>query len=268
MTTSYLYVPGTRPDRFDKAVASGAGCVILDLEDAVPHPEKTAAREHVATWLRGHPAAPVCVRINGGALLEDDLRAVTEAGARLVSLPKASVDECMRAGSISDVDVIALCETADGILRARDIAACHNVVRLAIGEADLGAELAIEPSEDGREMWPMRAQVILASAAERLDPPIAPIWTDFQDLVALRASTVALRRAGFGARAAIHPAQVAVINEVFTPTKDEIEKARKLIDLFDAAGGAACVDENGRMVDEAIVRTARRTLSSAEGPPV
>lgn len=261
---SYLYVPGVRPDRFDKALSSGADAIILDLEDAVPHAQKDEARANVVAWLRDHPNAPALVRVNGGALLIDDVRAVTTAGARCISIPKATAEECERASGIADVPVIALLETAEAILDARAIAACANVVRLAIGEADLGAELNIDASDDGREMWPMRAQVVLASATAKIAPPVAPISTDFTDLDAFAASTQALKRAGFGARAAIHPAQVAHINESFTPSADEVESARKLLAAFDAAGGGVCLDERGRMVDEAIVRAARRTLALAE----
>jgi citrate lyase subunit beta/citryl-CoA lyase len=260
---SYLYVPGVRPDRFDKALSSGADAIILDLEDAVPHAEKDDARRNVVAWLREHPNAPALVRVNGGALLIDDVRAVAAAGARCISIPKASAEECERASVVAELPVIALLETAEAILDARAIASCHNVVRLAIGEADLGAELNVDASDDGREMWPMRAQVVLASAAAKIAPPVAPISTDFNDLEAFAASTHALKRAGFGARAAIHPAQVAAINETFTPSDEEVEAARKLLAAFDAAGGGVCLDERGRMVDEAIVRAARRTLDLA-----
>jgi len=264
---SYLYVPGTRPDRIDKAVASGADIVILDLEDAVAFGEKESARDNVARWVRTHGSDGICVRINGGELLEADARAVIDAGARLLSLPKATVDELARLDAVvgtSAADVIALIETSTGVFDAREIALHPRVVRLAIGEADLSAELAIEISGDGREMMPMRAHVVLASAAAGIEQPVGPVSTDFADLDAYRDSARALKRMGFGARAAIHPAQVAIINETFSPSAEEIARARALIAKLDAAGGNVTLDDEGRMLDEAFVRAARRILARAK----
>jgi citrate lyase subunit beta/citryl-CoA lyase len=110
----------------------------------------------------------------------------------------------------------------------------------------------------------VRMQIVLASAAAGLEPPIGPVSTDFTDLDALRESTWTLKRMGFGARAAIHPAQVGVINEMFTPTSEEVEEARRLLARFEAGGRGATTDDDGRMIDEAFVRSARRILSIAD----
>lgn len=263
---SYLYVPGNRPDRFERALASGADAVILDLEDGVPASAKDDARAAVAAFLarRARGGAEVWVRLNGGDRLEDDVRAA--AGADGVSLPKASLPEVERLCALAGaMHVSALLETAAGILDARAIASHPRVSMLQLGEADLGAELGVEPSEDGREMAAVRAMVVLASAAAGVDPPVAPISTDFRDLEAFRRSTDALRRAGFGGRAAIHPAQVAVINDVYTPAPDEVEAARAIVAAFEAAGGGATTGPDGRMIDEAVVRAARATLARAGG---
>ena len=252
---SYLYVPGNRPDRFDKALASGADAIILDLEDAVPHSAKDEARDAVAAWLQTEPVGEIWVRINSGDLLEADAKAMIDAGIRRLSIPKASVVDIER---VEDVEVIALIETAAGVLDAREIAALPGVVRLAIGEVDLSAELNVT---DEHALMPMRGLVILASAAAGLEPPIGPVSRDFKDMDELRESTLSLKSRGFGARAAIHPAQVPIINEAFMPSAEEIATARRLLDALEAAGGGVCLDENGRMVDEAVVRAARRTLS-------
>ncbi|MCB0951516.1 MAG: hypothetical protein KDB13_02050, partial [Microthrixaceae bacterium] len=109
-----------------------------------------------------------------------------------------------------------------------------------------------------------RSTVVVASAAAGLDPPTAPVSTDFRDLESLRAETVALRRLGFGARSAIHPSQLGVINDVFTPTAAELERATALVARFEESlvrGEGVCVDTDGTMVDEAVVRSARRILA-------
>jgi citrate lyase subunit beta/citryl-CoA lyase len=266
---SYLYVPGDRPDMMAKAMSQGADALILDLEDAVPAAAKQDARDAVASFLRGRTDArpEIWVRMNGGDMLDDDVAAIAPARPDGLSLPKvSSPDDLARLDMLlgdAKTGVIALIETASGVLDAAAIARAPRVVRLAIGEADLAAELGIVPSDDARELAPMRAQVVLASAAARLDPPIGPVSTDFKDLDAFRRSTEALRRMGFGARAVIHPAQVAIVNESFTPSAEEVAEASKLVARFDATGGGVGVDDDGRMIDEAIVRAARRTLSLA-----
>jgi citrate lyase subunit beta/citryl-CoA lyase len=205
------------------------------------------------------------VRVNGGELMGKDVHAIADH-VDGVYLPKASVEALDMLDALLGpvgTPACALVETAAGVLDARAIASHQRVARLAIGEADLGAELAVDPSPDAREFAGARAMVVLASSAAGIDQPVGPVSTDFRDLDAFRASTDALRRAGFGARAAIHPAQVPVINEAFTPGEDEVEAARRVLELFEKAGGGVCVDDDGRMVDEAIVRAARRTLARA-----
>lgn len=294
MNRSYLYVPGDRPDRLAKAAgaamsAGGADALIADLEDGVAASAKDAARAAVTGFLRElsdrsgaqeRPRPPeVLVRVNSDGRLGDDLSAVVAAGGSAVYLPKAdaaslrAVDllladlEGDRRGSTA---VVALVESARGVLDAEELAAHPRVRNLAIGEADLCAELGIDPSPDGRELWAVRSALVVASAAAGIDAPTGPVSTDFSDLDALRESTTALRRGGFGARSAIHPAQLPVINDVFTPTEDEVAEARRLVELFEASvarGDGACVDDRGRMVDEAVVRSARRVLGRAGHGP-
>ena len=259
---SYLYVPGDRPDRFAKAAASGADAVILDLEDAVPMARKHEARAAVAAWLRdraGSNGPQLWVRVNAGELAAEDVRAVA-GHAHGLSAPKATAAALDRLEV--DIPVIALIETPEALLDVRTIAGHPLVVRLAIGEADLGAELGASSEE---AFIALRMQVVVASAAAGIDRPVGPVSTDFRNLDALRAGTDRLRGLGFGARAAIHPAQVAPINEAFTPGAEEVERARSLLARFDAAGGGVLTDDHGRMVDEAVVRSARDVLARAGG---
>ena len=194
MHRSYLYVPGDRPDRIAKALASGADAVIADLEDGVSPAARPAAREHVAEALRSraedHPE--MLVRVNNDPDLGEDLAAVVPAGCRSVYLPKADLASLERLSSCwpadapgadvagadgagADVAVVALIESATGVLEAAELARHPLVRNLAIGEADLTAELAVTPSPDGRELWAVRSALVVASAAAGIDPPTGPV---------------------------------------------------------------------------------------------
>jgi citrate lyase subunit beta / citryl-CoA lyase len=279
---STLYVPGDQPEKMLKALNSGADALILDLEDAVAPSSKDAARTAVCAFLATHVReSPVLwVRINQGELGRIDATAIVGSGGPNLAglyVPKvdalaeldaldavvggAERDAGLEPGSIS---FCALIETATGVLRAGALAEHHRVNRIAIGEADLSSELGVELTPgDERELLFARSMLVLAASAAGIHPPIGPVSTNFRDLDAYRASTVALKRLGFVGRSAIHPAQVPVINEVFTPNETEVAKALRLVELFDAAvgeGRGVCVDDGGKMVDEAVVRAARRTL--------
>jgi len=278
---SHLYVPGDKPEVLAKALGRGADALIVDLEDAVAPASKDAARTVVANWLSGLPAAAdnpvqVWIRINSGEMGHTDVRAVlspavtgvvaakTESAEELVALHAvltAMEDKLeLPAGSIG---VVPLLESANAVLNALAIAKAPRVQRLQVGEADLRADIGVELGADGRELLYVRSQVVLISAAAGIDPPVGPVDTNFRDTEALAESTRAVKRMGYVGRACIHPAQAAIVNEVFTPTADEVAAAKDLIARFDAAmaaGDGVCLDAQGRMVDEAVVRQARRTL--------
>ncbi|MEV6342739.1 CoA ester lyase [Actinoplanes sp. NPDC051851] len=271
---SFLYVPGNRPAMLERALSRGADALIVDLEDAVPPAEKPAARSAVAAWLHALPSgAPVWVRINSGQHGLDDARAVNVAALRGLVVAKASPGDLRGLATLLDevdpgggVGLVPLLETPRAILAAPEIAAAPRVTRLQIGEADLAAELGVTVGDDERELLHVRSAVVLASAAAGIEPPVAAVSTDFRDLGALRRSTLALRRLGFRGRACIHPAQIPVIHEVFTPSAGEVAAARDVLDRFTAAGGGVCLDARGRMVDLAVVREARRVLALAGSP--
>ncbi|MBA0050200.1 CoA ester lyase [Streptomyces sp. AJS327] len=275
---SALYVPGNRPEMLAKALQRGADAVLLDLEDSVAPAEKDAARAASAAWLSGLPPAgttpgpEIWVRINHGPPGLTDTAAVALPAVTGLLVPKTEhVDELHAvAAELADVPGIALCpllESAAALLAAPLLAHGPRVTRVQLGEADLRADTGIQPGEDERELLWARSQLVLASAAARLAPPLGPVSTDFRDLDALRRSTLALRRLGFGGRACVHPAQLAVVNEVFTPGERELDRARLLIARYEGAGSGAAVDDSGRMIDEAVVRQARRLLSTAPRHP-
>jgi len=267
-----------------RAAERGADALIIDLEDAVVPQAKPAARRHVTAWLdrlTGQPAEPeLWVRINpaGGVRppLDDLAVAVHPAVAGVIQAkcesPEALcyLDEALSAaesrGGLAEgtLAVAPLIETAAGVVAMAALAAGPRVRRLQAGEADLSAELRMEPGPDRAEFAFLRWTLVLTSAAAGLDAPVGPVETWLDDLAALRVSTQALRRQGFGGRGAVHPDQVPVINDVFTPSEAELEQAAMLVELFDvaaASGAGAAVTDDGRMIDEAVVRGARRVLA-------
>jgi citrate lyase subunit beta/citryl-CoA lyase len=264
-----------------KALGRGADALIVDLEDAVAVSAKEQARSIVADWLATLPAAPdnpveIWIRVNPGEMRAVDVAAVvgpavtgiclakTESAAEVAEVAaELSLLESERGVADGAIGLAPLLESAAAVLRAVEIAAAPRVARLQVGEADLRADIGVDLGEDERELLFVRSQVVLASAAAGIAPPVGPVTTNFRDLEALAASTRALARLGYRGRACIHPAQAAVVNEVFSPDPEQVASARELIESFEAAvsaGKGVMVDANGRMVDEAVIRQARRLL--------
>ena len=276
---SYLYVPADAEAKLAKAEERGADALILDLEDAVAPSAKQNARAVLGAWLQDRagattPSSPeLWVRINHHPdLWRDDLEAVVGPSLTGIVVPKASrhrldavAATCRDLGAAA-TRLAALVETAAAISRLGELAHASGLSHLGVGEADLRAELGIEPSDDEGELLIVRSAVVVASAEAGLPAPVGPTSTDFRDLDALRASTQRLRRLGFRGRTAIHPAQLAVIHEVFTPTAEELAEARAIVDRYETAlarGAGVATGADGRMLDEAVVRAARRTLEFA-----
>lgn len=263
---SYLYVPADRPEMLAKAGERGADALIVDLEDAVAPSRKVEARRILRDFLPG--PIETWVRVNNSPdLLADDVAAA--AGADGIVLAMAEPESLAQAVSMTSLPITPLIETAAGLLAAAELAAAGGVERLAIGEADLSAELGVTLGDDGLELLFARSTLVVASAAAGIDAPTGPVFTDFRDADGLRRSTEALSRLGFGSRPAIHPAQVQVINEAFTPTAQQLADAQELIEAFDRAlaAGAGAAATDGVMFDEAVVRQARRVLDRARGAP-
>lgn len=277
---SFLYVPGDRPDMLSKSTNSGADGVIIDLEDSVGAASKDKARNIVASWLaeQEQSSTALWVRINSHPeIAHRDLDAIVRSGLTGVYIPKVSATtdiefvadrlDDLEAGNgveVGAVRIAPLLETAAAVLAASGIASSPRVSHLAIGEADLAAELRMRPSPDGRELDPIRIAVVVASAAAKINPPIGPVDTNFRDLDSLGATSRQLRQMGYGGRAAIHPDQIPIINEAFSPTEQELATALNIVDRFEAAqraGDAITVSEDGSLIDEAVARLARLTLS-------
>ena len=285
---SYLYVPGDAGRRLALANRRGADAIIADLEDGVAPTQKAIAREQVAAWL-APPAAPAeverWVRLNVDAQGIDDLEQVFGAGLQGVCIPKVADPEDVRrvarvlarlehashwSGPV--VCIMPLIESALGLLSAVEIARAPRVFCLQLGEVDLAADLGLEPTTDEFELLNARSTVVTASRAARLTPPVGAVHIELQDLAGLEQSTWRLRRLGFRSRAAIHPSQLPIIHKVFSPTREELDDARRLVAKYEDAqksGIGVLLDEKGRMVDEAVVLRSRAMLALAraeEGP--
>lgn len=277
---SYLYVPGDQPSKLAGAAGRGADALVLDLEDAVSPPRKDEARSLVGEHLRaaGPGAGPeLWVRVSTEAM-ELDIDAVVTAALTGVFVPKADPEQVARAAAaLSRVEaerglpagslrLIALVEHAEGLRDAAAVAAHPRVDRLGLGEADLAADLGLVPGPEREELWHYRAQVVLASALARCGRPIGPVETDLRDAELLERGTRRLLRQGFRARTTLTPAQVAVVNRVLTPSADEVARATAVVAALEAAtraGSGVAVDTDGRIVDEAVARSAREVLSRA-----
>ena len=265
---SLLYVPGHRSDLVAKASSSAADAVVVDLEDSVPAPDKTQAREVVRQWLAESSGGPQrWVRINSGVLDED--LAILEphlpdgilvAGCRAVGLER--LESWWTRESRPDRPVVGLVEDAAGLREIDAMAQAPHLATVGIGEVDLLADLRVSRSA-GSVIDALRLQVVVEAAAAGLLAPVAPTSTDFRDLDSFRTTTRALVDLGFRSRTAIHPAQVPVINEVLTPGEAEVAAARDVLTRFEQAGGGVTTDREGRLIDLAVVRGARETVGRA-----
>lgn len=255
---SYLFVPGNRPERFAKALASGAGVVILDLEDAVPPEGKPAAREAVCEWLRAREGADpregaAWVRVNGveTEFFADDLRALKSVRPAGVMLPKAE------AAVDVGLPTIPLIESAVGLWNALEVARGPRVERLAFGSVDFQLDAGIEGDDEA--LLYARSQLVLVSRIARLAAPVDGVTVQINEPERLAREVARARDLGFGAKLCIHPSQVAVVERGFAPSEAELAWARAVVGAFERAGGAA-VRLEGKLIDLPVVERARRLL--------
>jgi citrate lyase subunit beta/citryl-CoA lyase len=266
LPVTYLFVPGNRPERFGKALASGADAVILDLEDAVSPGEKERARDAVRDWVLAQPdsAVQIVVRINDDATpwFGADVAMLRQAGLRLALLPKAEAPaqvEAVRSALRPEGGVLPLIETARGVTGVEAVAAAQGVQRLAFGTLDYAVDLDLSGDERGL-VYPA-ARIALASRAAGIASPVAGVTVAIDDEAALRADLAFARAFGFGAKLCIHPKQVAMVRQALAPTADEVAWARRVLAAAADAQGAVQVD--GRMVDRPVLLKARAILDRA-----
>jgi len=259
---SYLFVPGNRPERFDKALAAGADAVIIDLEDAVPPESKVEARAAVARWLT--PQHAVVVRINAPGTLwfAEDVSLCALAGVDAVMVPKAErTAELQRIATVAvGRALLPLIETASGFENARALARVEGVQRLVFGSIDFQLDLGIQGDD---ELLAFRSQIVLVSRLANLAQPADGVTTSIDDVAAVERDTARARRLGFGAKLCIHPRQVEAVNRGFAPTEQELAWARRVLDAAAQAQGAA-VALDGRMIDRPVVLRAQSIVDEAE----
>ncbi|TCP39357.1 citrate lyase subunit beta/citryl-CoA lyase [Tamaricihabitans halophyticus] len=255
---SFLFVPGHRPDRFDKAAASGADVVIVDLEDAVAVDDKDRARGYVSEWLEQGNASLVRINPFGTPWFDADLDTAMRHGCPIM-VPKAdSVAALTDLGrrTRGECDVVALVETATGIERANEVCATAGIIRLAFGNADFGAEVGVAP-DDHLALTYARSKLVTASAASKLAPPIDGVTIAIEDTAVLNADIEHARCLGFTGKLCIHPNQVPVVAAGFAPSESEREWARAVVEA-----GESVTRVNGQMIDKPVLERARRILGT------
>ena len=288
LNRSFLFAPGNHPRRVEKALSLGADAVILDLEDAVATSDKAAARKPVAEALKGPRRCRGYVRPNAPSspFCYQDLVETLHDKVDGVVLPKVesaadlhAIDWLMaaleREHGITEgsIDLIPMVETAAGVARVDRIVQARNlrpyrapwrVKRLAFGAADYSLDVGLVPSHEEPELAEARARVVLASRAAGMEGPLDSPWFHLRDMEGYRLAVERSRRGGFQGRLCVHPDQVPVANELFTPSADEVARAERIVAAFSQAEakGAAAVEVDGQMVDYPIVHRAQALLEA------
>jgi citrate lyase subunit beta/citryl-CoA lyase len=275
---SVLFSPGDRPELLRKAVTTGADTVVFDLEDAVAPPRKDEARTAVREVLTDpafDPDCEVCVRVGA---VDADLAALfggdgdDDASPRLDALvvPKVEAAAAVRrvaeavAARGTSLPLLALVETAAGVLNAPAVAQVDAVDALVFGAEDFAASVGATRTPDGEEVSYARQRVLVAARAADVDA-IDTLYTDYEDDEGLRADTATTVQLGYDGKLAIHPRQVTVINEALTPAAERVEWARRVVEAREAADaeGRGVFSVDGEMIDAPLVAQAERTLERA-----
>jgi len=267
---SLLFVPGTRPDRFESALASGADAVIFDLEDSVDRSRKAEARAVVSAFLSQPPPTPAAlfVRVNSVDNIwhQEDLDSFGGLQSiRGIVLPKAEMPAHVAAVAegMAPGRVIPLIETARAVLNALEIAAAADSIPMILfGAEDLTAQVGIPRTVDGDELVFARSQVVLAATAVGADA-VDAVFIDINSPDDLRRDALRARALGFRGKMAIHPSQIPVIHEVFSPSAAERAHAQRIVDAFERAQaeGEGVIRLDDRMIDMPVVVRAKRLLA-------
>jgi len=262
---SFLFVPGNRPERFDKACAAGADVTLIDLEDAVAPADKASARDAIRAWLS--PSKAVYLRINGAdtTWFQEDLALLRLPGIHGVVLPKAEHSAFITEihDAAPGLPVIALIESALGLRNLESIAAA-GIARFAFGSIDFQLDLGIAGERE--ELLFARSPLVLVSRLAGLPPPVDGVTVALDDPTQLADDIAYARRLGFGGKLTIHPRQVEAVNAGFLPPAAEIEWAERVLAAAAAANGNA-VRLDGKMIDKPVIDRATAIVQSARRAP-
>lgn len=277
-----LFVPGNRPDRVDKAVHTAADVVIIDLEDAVPYSQKNETRPAVREKILKYHQRPVFVRVNAlnTEFFQDDLNAVLVKELACIMVPKVDAadqiqeinrrllkveeNKGVRPGSVAIMPLIESALAVENVFQiVTQRTEPERLFTVAFGAADFALDMGFEITKTGEELCYPRARIAVACRAAGVAPPLdTPFMIDLKDFEALEADIKQARRYGFQGKLCIHPNQIDMCNRLFSPSKAEIQYARKVIQAFDAAeaGGSAAIQVEGKFIDYPVVERCRRIL--------
>ncbi|MCV2864096.1 HpcH/HpaI aldolase/citrate lyase family protein [Albidovulum sediminicola] len=258
---TYLFVPGDRPERFSKALSSGADRVILDLEDAVRPEAKATARAAILSadldWAR------VVIRINDAAspFFAEDLALLGRSKAAAVLLPKAETASALGAVAAAagrKVELLPQIETARGMAALAELLAADGVSRAVFGHLDFALDLGAAPEWEA--LLHARCELVYRSRLAGVLAPVDSVTTDVHDPDRAEADGAAARRLGFGGKLLIHPAQVAPVARAFAPSEAERAWAERVIAAL-SSGMPGAVALDGKMIDRPVEEAARRILA-------
>lgn len=273
---SRIYLPGNRPRMIQKGPGLGADAVILDLEDSVSPEQKDAARFLVSRAIKmiDFRHTEVMVRINpirhGGMV---DLDAVLASGPDAVVVPKCEnkadvtiVEHAIQEANLpKEIRILPMIETAKGILNAYEVACASPLVdAITFGGEDFTQDIGATRTTAGKEIFWGRSMVVIAAKAARVQA-LDTVFSDLSDEEGLRRDTTESKEMGFDGRAAIHPAQIEIIHECFTPTEKEMQDAANVIFAADKARneGQGVAVVRGKMIDKPIIERAEKILQFA-----
>ena len=261
---SYLFVPATRTDRIAKAAASGAGAVIVDLEDAVAPQDKDLARQALQQWLQSDNAVPVYVRINACDTpwyLEDVQLCHADKILGLV-VPKAGDEAQLRLlnQQLPHKVLLPLIETALGFHQALSIAKVKGVLKLLFGSIDFKKDLGIAGEDDA--LLYFRSHLVLISRLTGLDAPVDGVTTAIEDMSLVTKDAQRAASLGFGGKLCIHPKQIEPVENAFRPSDSDIEWAHRVLKAaLESQGAAVALD--GQMIDKPVIERAQSMLARA-----
>ena len=280
-----LFVPGNRPDRVDKAVNSGADAVIIDLEDAVAFAEKEETRLKVREKVFEHPDRKILVRVNAlnTPFFHGDLEEVIVGDLAGIIVPKVERvediheihkrllnverEKGLTPGSVS---IVPLIESAMAVQNIFQIVSGETdpprICTVALGAADYTLDLGIEMTRQGEELTYPRSRIAIACRAAGVDPPLdTPFMIDLKDLEALKVDAKRAKQLGFQGKLCIHPNQIEPCHAVFSPTKEEVSYAERVVQAFEEAEtkGIAAIQLDGKFIDYPVMERSRRILRLA-----